>query len=86
MAFKPKMSKEEKVRQWKLSNGAHKLKNRSSKDIMKIGHWPKKITVFKSMSNAALQELSRQEVFEADMELSRRQKKAAKKVTKEANV
>lgn len=82
MAFKPKVSKEEKVRQWKLAKGAHKLKNRSSKDILKIGHWPTKMTIFKSMSNAALQEMSRQEVFEADMEISRREKKAAKKAEK----
>lgn len=83
MAVKPKMSKDEKVRQWKLQKGAHKLKNRSSKDILRIGHWPKRLTIYKSMSNAGLQELSKNDDFEADMELRRREKKRSKKTAKE---
>lgn len=83
MANNPKMSKDEKVRQWKLQKGARKLKNRSSKDILRIGHWPRRMTIYKSMSNAALQELSKNDDFEADMELRRREKKRSKKVAKE---
>lgn len=78
-----KASYEEKVRQWNLRKGARKLKNRSSKDILRIGHWPRRTTVYKSMSNAALQELSKNDDFEADMELRRRDKKRAKKAAKE---
>lgn len=78
-----KASYEEKVRQWNLRKGARKLKNRSSKDILRIGHWPRRMTVYKSMSNAALQELSKNDDFEADMELRRRDKKRAKKAAKE---
>lgn len=82
MAFKPKMTKDERIRQWTLAKGAHKLKNRSSKDILKINHWPAHPTIYKSMSNAALSELARKNDFEADMELRRRQKKQAKKAAK----
>ena len=78
-----KASYEETVRQWNLRKGARKLKNRSSKDILRIGHWPRRMTVYKSMSNAALQELSKNDDFEADMELRRRDKKRAKKAAKE---
>ena len=78
-----KASYEEKVRQWNLRKGARKLKNRSSKDILRIGHWPRRMTVYKSMSNAALQELSKNDDFDADMELRRRDKKRAKKAAKE---
>ena len=83
MTVKPKMSKDEQVRQWKLQKGAHKLKNRSSKNILRINHWPQRITIYKSMSNAALQELSKNDDFEADMELRRRDKKRSKKAAKE---
>lgn len=83
MATKPKMSNEEKVRLWNLQKGAHKLKNRSSKSILRIGHWPRRTTIYKSMSNAALQELSKNDDFDADMELRRRDKKRAKKAAKE---
>lgn len=82
MAFKPKMTKDEKVRQWKIQKGVHKPKNRSSKDILRINHWPQRVDIYKSMSNATLQEMAKNDSFAADMEMYRREQKRAKKAAK----
>ena len=68
----------EKLRNYRLRTGAHKLKNRSSKDILRLGHC-NAINIYRSLSGAALLEMSLNGNFEARVEIDRRRKKAEKK-------
>lgn len=82
MANKSTMSKEQKaaerLKYWRINRGAHKLKNRSSKDILSIHHYnPNKI--WKSFSNDALQKFVQNDCFDAQQELNRRHRKHDKK-------
>lgn len=67
-----------KLRFYRIANGQHKPKNRSSKTILRINHC-NKINSYKSMSGAMLTELSKKEDFKARVEIDRRRKKAAKR-------
>lgn len=68
----------EKLRNYRLRKGSHKLKNRSSKDIFRVTCCKKK-DIYRSLSGAALQEMSKEGNFEARVEIDRRRKKAEKK-------
>lgn len=79
---KSTMSKEQKaaerLKYWRINRGAHKLKNRSSKNILSIHHYnPNK--VWKSFSNDVLQKMAKNESYDAQQELNRRARKRDKK-------
>ena len=70
---------QEKLRFHKLRVGAHKLKNRSSKDILRIGHCNNRNKIWKSFSGAALLDMMKSGAFEARVEIDRRRKRAEKR-------
>lgn len=78
-----KDNKSERERQYRLQRAAHKLKNRSSKNILSIANprWDH-YNVYTRLSNAVLTDMSKNGNFDAEMELNRRAKKRAKKEQK----
>lgn len=58
----------ERLRYWKLARGAHKLKNRSSKQ-KRFYHTR---YIYRCLSGAVLEEMSKNGNFDATQELSRR--------------
>lgn len=68
----------ERLRYYRLKKASHKLKNRSSKDILRINHC-NNLKSYKSLSNEALKQMSNNGDFEARVEIDRRNKKRAKK-------
>lgn len=86
MATANEQKRAERVRQYKLNAASHKLKNRSSKGPLTISNprWDR-YNFFRSYSRTFLEELSKTGMFEADMELERRNRKRAKKAAKTAN-
>lgn len=83
MATAKEQNRAERVRQFKLRAASHKLKNRSSKSILTISkpRWDRQ-NFFRSYSRSFLEELSKKGMFEAEMELERRDRKRAKKEAK----
>lgn len=79
------MTKEQKaadrLKFWKLGRSAHKLKNRSSKDILRISHFSKN-KIWRCLNNASLKEMAKNDCFDAQQELNRRARKRDQKEDK----
>ena len=82
----PEQRKAERIRAYRLKMGQHKLKNRSSKNILSISNprWDH-YNIYRHMSRTQLEEWSKGGNFDAEMELNRRNKKAAKRAEKKGN-
>lgn len=76
----PEQRRAEKLRLYKIKQGQHKLKNRSSKNCLNICHpnW-QKYNVYRRVSKAILEEWSKSGDFDAEMEISRRTTKQENK-------
>ena len=74
---KKQLSREERIKIWKTQQAAagRKLKNRSSKNILKINHVSTR-SIYRTMSRQALEEMSKNGNWDADMELTRRKDRA----------
>lgn len=71
----------ERLKYWKIQRGARKLKNRSSKDILRIHHYNKN-KVWRQLSGEALKEMANNGSFDAQQEILRRDRRRAKKEAK----
>lgn len=71
------LSREERIKIWKTQQAAagRKLKNRSSKNILKINHVSTR-SIYRTMSRMALEEMAKNGNWDADMELTRRKARA----------
>lgn len=69
---------QEKLRYFRIRRGAHKLKNRSTKDILRIGHCNNRNKIWRSLSGEALLDMMKNGNFEARVEIDRRRRMAAK--------
>ena len=82
MNKKKTLTKEQKaadrLKFWKLGRSAHKLKNRSSKDILRISHFNKN-KIWRCLSGEALKTMAKNDCFDAQQELNRRAKKRDRK-------
>ena len=82
MAFNTKSPQyAEKLRNWKLSRAAHKLKNRSSKHLRFINTGK---SIYRCLSGEVLQKMANNDNFTAYQEILRRQRKKDKKLDKAA--
>lgn len=70
---------QDKLRAFRIRRGARKLKNRSSKDILRIGHCNNRNKIWRSLSGAALLDMMKNGTFEARVEIDRRRKRAEKR-------
>ena len=82
----PEQHKAERIRAYRLKMGQHKLKNRSSKNILSISNprWDH-YNIYRHVSSIQLTEWSKGGNFDAEMELSRRDKCAARRAAKKGN-
>ena len=80
-----KISREERIRQYKIKMGAHKLKNRSTKSILSISkpRWDR-YNIYRHVSRKQLEEWSASGNFEAEMELNRRIARADRRADNKA--
>lgn len=79
----PEQRRAERVRAYKLKLGQHKLKNRSSKNILSIANprWDH-YNIYRHVSRITLEEWSHNGNFEAEMELERRNRRRDRKELK----
>ena len=82
---KNQLSREDRIKIWKTQQAAvgRKLKNRSSKNILKINHVSTR-SIYRTMSRQALEEMSKNGSWDADMELTRRNTRAARRAANKA--
>lgn len=82
---KKQLSREERIKIWKTQQAAagRKLKNRSSKTILKINHVSTR-SIYRTMSRQALEEMAKNGNWDADMELTRRNARAARRAANKA--
>lgn len=71
----------ERLKYWKLQRAARKLKNRSSKDILKIHHYNFN-KIWRQLSGEALHEMAKNGSFDAQQEIARRDHHRDKKELK----
>jgi len=69
----------DKLRTFRIVRGARKLKNRSSKDILRIGHCNNRNKIWRSLSGAVLLDMMKSGSFAARVEIDRRRKRAEKR-------
>lgn len=80
MIDKRKITREERIKQYDQAKSAHKLKNRSSKNVLTLAHVNLDTSrIYRSYSRLALEQMRSNGDFYADMELTRRDKKSKKK-------
>ena len=82
---KKQLSREDRIKIWKVQQAAagRKLKNRSSKNILKINHVSTR-SIYRTMSRQALEEMAKNGNWDADMELTRRNARAARRAANKA--